>query len=86
MTEGNGNGIKESISTLKKQVDNLFERIHYIEMYGCPSKTYYEKQVENMKEELTEIKQTLKSINKTIWGAMGALGVILLILRMWLNI
>ena len=46
------NGMREAISNIKNDVNDLFDRIHDIEISGCPMGNSIQKQVTEMKDEI----------------------------------
>ena len=65
-------GVREAICTLKKDVENLFSRVHGIEMGGCPKGIACEKEIKEMKEDIKMITRELYKTSAVLAGILIA--------------
>ncbi len=75
------NGIREAISNIKIDLQDLFVRLHEIEIGGCPKGNSTQQQVDEMKTEIRSIQNEIRGINKTVYWTSGALAILIIVLQ-----
>jgi len=75
------NGIREAINNIKMDLQDLFARIHGIEIGGCPKGNSMQQQVDEMKTEIRSIQNEIRGINKTVYWTSGALAILIIVLQ-----
>lgn len=72
------NGIREAIMNLKKDVDDLSDRIHFVEIKGCPLG-------QSTKEQVTDLKRELRELKIVVYKTSGALALLFVLIQVGLK-